>query len=127
MKRFRPEQLLRDVLADDEVERLRASTLTEMLRAAGLRRQRRAWISGAAGTLAVVMAILVLTHFPVHPPRGSAGPAQPLTRSPVSLIDDEQLLALFPDRPVALVGPPGDQRLLFLDGKEPRLKRGDSR
>ena len=33
----------------------------------------------------------------------------------VQIIDDEQLFALFPGRPLALVGQPGHQRLIFLD------------
>ncbi len=33
----------------------------------------------------------------------------------IRVLNDEQLLALFKDRPVALVGQPGNQRLLLLD------------
>ena len=33
----------------------------------------------------------------------------------VKFITDEELLALFPDRPVALIGRPGHQQLVFLD------------
>jgi hypothetical protein len=38
--------------------------------------------------------------------------------SPVKLITDDELLALFPDRPVALIGKPGQQQLVFLDELE---------
>jgi hypothetical protein len=33
----------------------------------------------------------------------------------VKFINDEELLALFPGRPLALVGKPGEQQLVFLD------------
>jgi len=33
----------------------------------------------------------------------------------VQFINDDELLALFPNRPVALIGEPGKQRLVFLD------------
>ncbi|HHY86181.1 MAG TPA: hypothetical protein GYA07_11730 [Verrucomicrobia bacterium] len=33
----------------------------------------------------------------------------------MQFINDDELLALFPNRPVALIGEPGKQRLVFLD------------
>jgi hypothetical protein len=43
-------------------------------------------------------------------------PASPEEAAPqVKFITTEELLALFPDRPLALVGPPGRQRLIFFD------------
>lgn len=33
----------------------------------------------------------------------------------IRLISDEELFALFPDRPLALIGPKGAQQLVFLD------------
>jgi hypothetical protein len=35
--------------------------------------------------------------------------------APIKVISDEDLLALFPDRSMALLGPPGQQQLVFLD------------
>jgi len=34
----------------------------------------------------------------------------------VKFISADELLALFPNRPVALIGKPGSQQLVFLDG-----------
>jgi hypothetical protein len=39
----------------------------------------------------------------------------------VKLINDDELLALFPDRPVALIGKPGQQQLVFLDKPTKRV------
>ena len=33
----------------------------------------------------------------------------------VKIITDEELFALFPNRAMALIGPPGRQQLIFLD------------
>ncbi len=33
----------------------------------------------------------------------------------IRLVSDEELLAMFPDRPVALVGPPENRQFVFLD------------
>ncbi len=42
----------------------------------------------------------------------------------IEVIDDEQLLALFSGRPLALVGQPGHQQLLFLDQPAARPQAG---
>jgi hypothetical protein len=124
MKHSEHERLLREVVASDEIERLRATSLESMLGVARRRRRRRTWASGAAASLAVVMTILGLTHREARSPATVVAPAATLEPS-VKIINDDQLLALFPDRALALVGRPGDQRLLFLDGEErlPAQKR----
>jgi hypothetical protein len=38
--------------------------------------------------------------------------------TPIRVIGDEELLALFQGRPVALLGEPGHQRLVLLDEKD---------
>lgn len=44
----------------------------------------------------------------------------------IKLVSEEELLALFPDRPVALVGPPEDRRFVFLDEARNGKSRGGS-
>jgi hypothetical protein len=44
----------------------------------------------------------------------AAAPDQPRP-STVEFISDEELLSLFPNQPLALVGPEGRQQLVFLD------------
>ena len=116
MKRSNHDRLLRDVLSDEQVERLRAASLDQMLEVTRRRRRRNTWVSGAAASLAIVMTLLVLSHREASAP-GAEQPPEPVTvRSRVKIIDDDQLLALFSDRSVALIGSPGKQRLVFLDG-----------
>jgi hypothetical protein len=49
----------------------------------------------------------------------SAPAAQPAVQTVpgtnIRLVSDEELLAMFPGRPVALVGPPEDRKFVFLD------------
>jgi len=63
------------------------------------------------------MVAVVLLPRETHSPASvrEASPAPPANR--VKIITNEQLLALFPERPVALIGAPGTQRLMFLDAE----------
>lgn len=114
MKRSEQDQLLREVLADERLEQLREASLAGMLGLARRRRRTRAFISGAAASLALVLVAFVLLQR-----ESGLRPGLPVTRSSPSqpaipTITDEELLALFPDRAVALVGKPGAQQLIFL-------------
>ena len=120
MKRSDQDRLLGELFAGENVERLRAASLAGGLSALRARRRRRAYVSGAAASLAFATAMLVSTRH--QPPEEAIVPlAEPKT-SAVKIISDEQLLALFPDQSVALIGRPGEQRLLFFAGGEVRTK-----
>ena len=41
-------------------------------------------------------------------------------------MSDDELLAMFPGRPVALLGPPEDRRFVFLDEQRSSKTRGAS-
>lgn len=116
MKFSENDRLLRDILADENVERLREASLARMLEVTRRRRRRRTWMSGAAASLAIMTTLLVMLRRETSAP--IVEPPEPIGGR-VKIINDEQLLALFPDRSVALIGRPGDQRLLFLDGEQP--------
>jgi hypothetical protein len=58
---------------------------------------------------------VIIAHAAIEPPVESD------SDTGVRLLTDEQLLAMFPGRPVALIGPAGDQRLVFLDEPAPDL------
>jgi len=124
MKSSKHDPLLREILTGDESSDFRRTSLDHGLKS--LRRQRR-WRIVRAGTLASLTLLLawgLLLHRPAKapvrqivssPPRPSAVPAPPTRVAEVKFITDDELLALFPDRPVALIGKPGHQQLVFLD------------
>lgn len=139
------EPLLEDLLSGEELEPLRAASLRQMIEAARRHQQRRQALRTVALTLAPALAALGLLAFylprwkPFHarqavapellvearPSASETLPGQtpisprpevvPARDSGVNIISDAELLALFPDRPVALIGPPGQQKLVFLD------------
>jgi hypothetical protein len=131
MKSSGHQRLLREILADEKVEQLRANSLGRMLAVARQRRRRRIVLSGVGASLVIAMTAMVsmqrasrdpsLARSPIRPAathRVDESPAAPLALAKsgsVKVLDDEQLLALFSERSVALIGRPGEQQLVFLD------------
>ena len=123
MKRPEQDRLLSELLAGDEVSGFRRASLEEGL--AMIRRRRRARRAGRWCVLALlplafgagiflswparVRPVSVADSHAVRVPGQSAGAGS------VRIINDEELMALFAGRPLALVGQPGHQQLLFLD------------
>ena len=114
------EELLADVLADET--QLRATTLEFALHEMRcVRRRRRAARFGVmvCTPILVLAAALLVRNFQVG--NSTAAAPQVVEReetipgTSIQVLSDEQLLALFKGRPVALVGPAGHQRLLLLD------------
>ena len=114
-----------ELLAGDERSDFRRASLEQGL--AFIRRRRRARRVGRWCILALLPPALGAAIFfsrpsgpevrPVsvgqsHAPRISDQIAK---AGSIRIIDDEQLLGLFSGRPLALVGQPGHQQLLFLD------------
>jgi hypothetical protein len=120
MKRSEQDRLLGEIFADEGVERLRAASLAGGLAALRARRRRRTYVSGAAVSFAIAIAALVSTRRQPHV-ETTVRQTEPKTNA-VQIINDEQLLALFPDRSVALIGRPGQQRLVFFADGESRQK-----
>jgi hypothetical protein len=123
MKRHEADRLLSELLAGDAVSEFRRASLEEGL--AMIRRRRRARRAGRWCVLALLPLAFgagVLLSWPArvrpvstaqaHAP-GVAG--QTARAGSVRIINDEELMALFAGRPLALVGQPGHQQLLFLD------------
>lgn len=120
-----PEPLIRDLLETSDLAQLRSCSLERMLVTARSRRRRRqvACLCLGVALPALLVSWLLLPRWAPGPDRLSASvePAQPRPARPepvppqIQLISTEELLALFPDRPRALIGPPGSQRLVFLD------------
>lgn len=124
--------LLRDLLADEQLDSLRRTSLESLLAEVRRTRARRLqWERLGQATLALIFTAglvwLTFSHDTRNPRPGvTAEPAKPpvgqrvavATESPerqVRIISDEELFALFPGRAMALIGPPGKQELVFLD------------
>ncbi len=125
MKDSSHNRLLHDLFAGDELLALRRRSLETGL--ASLKRKRlHARLAKAALFLPVLLA-LILVVWPRQQQRAianktvskvtAAGPVQPSTK----IISERELFALFPKRPMALVGKPGHQRLVFLDQPNPQI------
>jgi hypothetical protein len=125
---------LDELLADSRLEELRAAALEAGLAALRRRRRRRVALrsAGAAISLlafAALISWMLFRRAPAteHDEVAQANPASTgavaSAESPIHMAElstvrhltDNELLALFPGRPVALIGPPGRQRLVFLD------------
>jgi peptidoglycan/LPS O-acetylase OafA/YrhL len=132
MKHPEHERLLNEIVTGEELADFREASLQHAL-AAVRRRRRRQWFArlGALAVVPLLAALGILVSRSPKPPlremaASNASPvavtaAQPRT-APVKFISDDELLALFPDRPVALIGKPGQQQLVFLD--QPAKRRG---
>jgi hypothetical protein len=126
-----PEQLLKDLLSGDGLSDFRSTSLEYGLASLRLRRRRRRLVSIALMSTVPLVAVIVFfsqsiehaLHPPASvPPRLVASSAKKLAPT-LSIIDDEQLLALFSDQPVALVGNPGQQQLVLLNEFQSELKQ----
>lgn len=108
------DQLLRDILGEEIAPQFRQASLTRAVTELRTRRRRRVLLSGAATAAVILLFCTVVMKrdresAPAHLPAAHS-------KSRVELIDDQQLLALFPDRSTALIGAAGEtQTLIFLD------------
>lgn len=133
MKPSEQDRLLKGILTCDASSGLRQASLEHALLFIRRRRRRR-WAVGA-GVLGSVPFLLLLgifvTRVPTAPPRPvvhspvpSVASLSPEMKSgEVRFITDNELLALFGDRAVGLIGKPGHQMLVFYDN--PDKKAGD--
>lgn len=104
---------------------LRENSLRQGLAALQQRRQRRKVTSILAGAVAAALLLAVsLRRNHAEPSTNFVTPAAPSTKlGQIEVINDEQLLALFSDRSVALVSGTAGQQLLFLDAPERETTR----
>jgi len=119
MKSRETDRILREVLATDATDRLRSASLEQGLSLIRRRRQVRTIVRACAVVCVLLLpiAILMTSHFPgtVAPVLTSGPPAQPGSSPRLERITDAELLALFPGQTIALVGAPGEQRLMVAD------------
>jgi hypothetical protein len=132
MNHLKHDALLDDLLGGEPTAALRTASLDQIL-ALARRRRRRRQAGRAIGLLALPvlltasLAALQLRRSVPGKPQLSAAPPTPgqaavrasgladEVRPSVRFLTDNELLDLFPGRPVALIGPPGQQTLVFLD------------
>lgn len=115
------EKLLKEILPSDDVADFRRASLESGL--AGMHRERQRRHIMRTGAMAAILICLFVGIFlksrnttrnqdtKIQPLPTAAWPA---LASHVDFISDDQLLALFTNQPVALIGKPGEQRLVFL-------------
>ena len=125
MKPHDPNPLLKEILLGDELTDFRQASLEKGLYA--IRRHQRHRRGMRLGALLMLPLILTLAILSRPAPEHSNRPITSINPTPATLltpptdnrdtksITDEELFALFPNRPLALVGKPGQQQLVFLD------------
>jgi len=127
MKSSERDRLLQEILAGDDLTEFRQASLDHGLTLVRRLRHRRraARLCAVVGMpLLLVLGMLFRLSPQVAKPTGpsstaaaSAGPASPARNPAVKVITDEELFSLFHNRPVALLGKPGQQQLVFLDAR----------
>jgi hypothetical protein len=112
-------QLLEEILGDDQLEQLRQGSLARGLKE--MRRRRQRALAARVSMMALPALLLAVAVFypwvqPAHrAPVPRAMALASAASSKVEYINIEQLFALFPNRPMALVGKPGHRQVIFLD------------
>jgi hypothetical protein len=117
------EKLLNEVF--DENNEFREATLRTGLQALRRQNRRRTLARGGAAALIAAMALLFFDKVWRNAPTQNVATKipQPLATTTqhviagtdIKVISDDELLDLFPDRPVALVGKGESRRLILLD------------
>ena len=121
------DQLLKELLTGDEISDFRRASLERGIALVRVQRKRRQVARRAAVVCVPVLLLfaLFIAQIPKssrsHPATSQARPAPapiPLAEDPkIKFINDDELFALFADRSMALIGSPGQQHLVFLDGR----------
>jgi hypothetical protein len=114
--------LLNEVLGGDELSAFRDATLAHGLDAMRRRTRRRRQFQAVA-IMAPLLALALHSHFQRAIPvvsKSAPPPSPPLAQTgKVKYITEKELFALFPNRPIALIGEPGHQQFLLLDELKP--------
>lgn len=118
------EQLLNEIVSE-EAAGFRAASLQRTLASARRHRQARAALRVGGGmAAAIALASAAWWHWSpainsVENPSVAVTAAQPVRETvpgtSIQVVSDEELLAMFGDRPVAIVGPPENRQFVFLD------------
>lgn len=123
---YKENELVRDLFSELVTDDLREQSLTAMLQYSR-QRQRRRRVAGSV-VVALAMAaflglLFVETETPTHkaalnPTIASALNPSVVEGTPIRVLSDEDLFALFPDRSVGVVDDRGGYQLVFLDRED---------
>ncbi|MDB6025892.1 MAG: hypothetical protein JWM68_2115 [Verrucomicrobiales bacterium] len=123
------DELLNDVFTGEARPEFRAASLECALGAVRQRRRGRramnitAALAFVAG-LGILLKSLTLPDAPMQPilavnPQSFAKEnIKMVPGTHIRVLSDEELVAMFPDRPIALIGPPEHRQLIFLDEQQ---------
>ena len=118
-------QLISELISGEELSDFRRASLQQGIASIRHRRERRQAIHAALVCLPFLLIAAVVLHYfsrehsardPGRQPVRASVAVEPGPNLKTEFIDDEELFRLFPGRAMALIGKPGEQELLFLDG-----------
>ncbi|WP_367872588.1 hypothetical protein [Luteolibacter sp. Populi] len=123
MKNTDHHQLWRDALDDSLPAGFSAAALTQMLGAARSRRRRKAAVKGAIAAALVIPALFLALRpapqlqvtRPIEEAHREIPSPTPPSPPPIQAMSDDELLAQFPGRAVAIIGSGDSKQLVFLD------------
>ena len=115
------EKLLKEILPAEDMSDFRSASLECGLTGLRRERRRRHVVRFSVALLVILGSIRLLVHSQNESQNKRAAiqaVSQPapvaVAANHVDFINDDQLLAYFTNEPVALIGKPGEQRLVFL-------------
>jgi hypothetical protein len=119
MRKSDQDQLLAQILDGGDLDALRTASLARGLEAIGHRRRRRRRFEILAAVIVPMLLIFAVASHrhskPVTRIAAQSAPPPAGNVSRVKYITAQELFALFPNRPIALIGKPGRQQVIFLD------------
>jgi hypothetical protein len=122
MNDFEQDELLKQVFEDEALGELRKASLEMGLDHLRRKRRQRRLARLCLIALAAIAAPILFwgsLHLTPEKPKPVAVSSRPAKTAPTEwrtkIISDEELFALFPNRPMALIGKPGQQELVLLD------------
>lgn len=119
-------QFVREVFSEVVTDDIRRRSLSAMVACSRQHRRRRRIVTSACGAL-VLAAFISLLFVESNPPNqkvmlsptiASALSPRVVSGTPIKVLSDEELFALFPERSVGVVNDRGGYQLVFLDGPD---------
>jgi len=112
---MKKEKLLEEIFDSAEADDLRRASLEAGLGAMQRKRRRRMAVRGVATICAAGLMAAGLHFLERNEAEQHVSSITNAARPDLEIINADQLIAMFPNRPVALIGPEGKQKLVFLD------------